>query len=109
MLRLIARKGRDGFYRGAVAAAIVAEIRKDGGLLTLTDLANALKRLKRYREAEALYAQVVNGDPDDETLDEVVEELAELREMWSQGMPALPRSCVTDPNAACAQQQDPIP
>lgn len=76
---------------------------------TTTDLANAMKRLKRYREAEQLYAQVMNGNPDDSTLDEVVEELAELRELWSGGMPPLPRSCVTDPNPACDSELEPIP
>ena len=38
-LRLIARRGPDGFYRGRTADAIAAAIRKDGGLVTRDDLA----------------------------------------------------------------------
>lgn len=36
----IASQGRDGFYRGEVAAKIVAEMDKHGGLISLADLAN---------------------------------------------------------------------
>ena len=39
-LRLIARHGQAGFYRGPVAEAIVRTMKTDGGLLTLEDLAN---------------------------------------------------------------------
>ncbi|MDW8146511.1 MAG: gamma-glutamyltransferase [Roseiflexaceae bacterium] len=38
-LRLIAEGGRDAFYRGAIAAAIAATSARDGGVLTLEDLA----------------------------------------------------------------------
>jgi gamma-glutamyltranspeptidase / glutathione hydrolase len=37
-LRLIAEKGKDGFYRGSVANALVAEMKRGGGLITHTDL-----------------------------------------------------------------------
>ena len=37
-LRKIAREGRDGFYRGAVAAKIVEAVRAAGGVLELRDL-----------------------------------------------------------------------
>lgn len=37
-LTLLARKGRDGFYRGPVAEAIVAAMRKGGGSVTAADL-----------------------------------------------------------------------
>jgi gamma-glutamyltranspeptidase/glutathione hydrolase len=39
-LELLAQHGRDGFYRGPVAAAIVAAAQKGGGVLTLDDLAH---------------------------------------------------------------------
>jgi len=38
-LRKIAREGRDGFYKGSVAAKIVAEMDTHGGLISLADLA----------------------------------------------------------------------
>lgn len=38
-LRLIAEKGRDGFYTGAIAEEIVTHLKARGGLLTLDDLA----------------------------------------------------------------------
>jgi gamma-glutamyltranspeptidase/glutathione hydrolase len=37
-LRTIARKGKDGFYKGAVAKAIVEEMKAQGGLITQADL-----------------------------------------------------------------------
>jgi len=39
VLELIAERGADGFYRGPVAEALVAESQRGGGLLTLDDLA----------------------------------------------------------------------
>lgn len=44
-MELLARQGRDGFYRGAVAAAIVAASEKGGGSLTLADLAGYEARI----------------------------------------------------------------
>ena len=44
-LELLAAGGRDGFYRGPVAAAIVAASRQGGGVLTLDDLAHYEARL----------------------------------------------------------------
>jgi len=45
-LKRIAVKGPDGFYRGRTAELIVSEMEANGGLITLTDLANyaAVKR-----------------------------------------------------------------
>jgi gamma-glutamyltranspeptidase/glutathione hydrolase len=44
-LELLAQHGRDGFYRGPVAEAIVAASQKGGGVLTLADLASYEARL----------------------------------------------------------------
>ena len=44
-LELLARHGRDGFYRGPVAEAIVAAAQQGGGALTLDDLARYEARL----------------------------------------------------------------
>lgn len=44
-LELLAQHGRDGFYRGPVAAAIVAAAQKGGGVLTAADLASYEARL----------------------------------------------------------------
>ena len=44
-LELLAQHGRDGFYRGSVAAAIVAASAQGGGALTLDDLAHYEARL----------------------------------------------------------------
>jgi gamma-glutamyltranspeptidase/glutathione hydrolase len=38
-LRTLQTQGRDGFYRGAIAAAIVAKVRAGGGVMTAADLA----------------------------------------------------------------------
>ena len=39
-LELVAQHGRDGFYRGPVAQAIVSAVQKGGGVLTVEDLAH---------------------------------------------------------------------
>ena len=44
-LALVAEHGRDGFYRGPVAAALVAGSQKGGGVLTADDLAHYEARL----------------------------------------------------------------
>jgi gamma-glutamyltranspeptidase/glutathione hydrolase len=38
-LRIIQKQGRDGFYRGAIAQAIVDKVQKNGGVMNLQDLA----------------------------------------------------------------------
>jgi gamma-glutamyltranspeptidase/glutathione hydrolase len=44
-MELLAQHGRDGFYRGPVADAIVAASRTGGGVLTLADLSNYEARI----------------------------------------------------------------
>lgn len=51
VLRLIARQGRDGYYKGPVADAIVRTVQADGGWVTHEDLA-----AYRVREVEPLEA-----------------------------------------------------
>jgi gamma-glutamyltranspeptidase/glutathione hydrolase len=38
-LQLIARFGRDGFYKGSMAEAIASTVQKEGGFLSIEDLA----------------------------------------------------------------------
>ena len=38
-LRLLQKQGRDAFYRGEIAAAIVEKVQKNGGVMTRSDLA----------------------------------------------------------------------
>jgi gamma-glutamyltranspeptidase / glutathione hydrolase len=51
VLRSIAERGKDGFYKGEVAQQIVQDMQQNGGYLTLNDLANY----------EALESQIVSG------------------------------------------------
>jgi gamma-glutamyltranspeptidase/glutathione hydrolase len=56
-LRAIAKDGADAFYRGALAAAIVSDVSRHGGVLTLEDFAmyraRELEPLRgRYRDVE---------------------------------------------------------
>lgn len=50
-LEAFAQHGRDGFYRGPVAAAIVAASQKGGGVLTLEDLASYEARITEPMQA----------------------------------------------------------
>lgn len=61
-LRIIAKEGRDGFYKGEVAEKIVEMTNKYGGILTLDDLANYEPKVSRpvegtYRGYKVLSSQ----------------------------------------------------
>lgn len=45
LLRLVAEKGKDGFYKGDVAEQIVAKIKENGGVMELEDLASHTSKL----------------------------------------------------------------
>jgi len=65
-LELIARHGRDGFYRGRVAQALVAAANAAGGVWSLTDLGNyrAVERAPvriSYRGATIITAALPSG------------------------------------------------
>ncbi len=60
-LELIAAKGRDGFYRGELAARIVADVNKYGGAWTAADLAGYVVKERdpiriRYRDWDIVTA-----------------------------------------------------
>ena len=66
VLRLIAKQGAAGFYQGDVAAAIEADMRAHGGLITREDLASyeAIVRKPRritYRDYEVSAAALPHG------------------------------------------------
>ncbi|MBE0439085.1 MAG: gamma-glutamyltransferase [Gammaproteobacteria bacterium] len=46
-LRQLAQSGRDGFYQGDIAAKLVADVQKHGGIWTLDDLANYTIKLRQ--------------------------------------------------------------
>ncbi|MGH7956746.1 MAG: gamma-glutamyltransferase, partial [Opitutaceae bacterium] len=62
-LELVARHGRDGFYRGPVANAIVAASRAGGGALTLNDLTNYEARITEPIEMEFRDSVLVCAPP----------------------------------------------
>lgn len=62
-LELVARHGRDGFYRGPVAEALVAASDKNGGVLTLGDLAGYEARLVEPIGIDFRGWRVLGGPP----------------------------------------------
>lgn len=46
-LRVIAREGKDGFYKGAVAEAIVSGIQAEGGIITMEDMAGYETKIRQ--------------------------------------------------------------
>jgi gamma-glutamyltranspeptidase/glutathione hydrolase len=62
-LRRIAADGADGFYRGATAELIAAEMRRDGGLITEADLAGYAARWREPVEARYRGHRIVAMPP----------------------------------------------
>jgi gamma-glutamyltranspeptidase/glutathione hydrolase len=59
----VARFGRDGFYRGPVAEAIVRAAQAGGGCLTLDDLADYTARIERPVGIEFDGAEILSAPP----------------------------------------------
>ncbi len=76
---------------------------------TMARLADAMKALHLYYEAEQLYTQVLRLEPTEKLLDHALEQLHEIQLGGANGGPPLTRSCVTDPNPACDVERDSIP
>jgi gamma-glutamyltranspeptidase/glutathione hydrolase len=79
-LRLIAKDGPDAFYRGAIAQAIDAEMRRTGGFLRAGDLAGYAPRVvepltMKYRGLELAFTPGATGGP---TAAEMLNVLAEF-------------------------------
>lgn len=96
-------RGRYGAAIARYREALSSYPAHEGRIHTLSQLAIALKRIRRYYEAEQLLLQVIALEPaDDDLLDRVHDELHEIETSGADGaLQPLPRSCVTDPNPAC--------
>ena len=97
------KRGRYGAAISRYREALSSYPAHEGRVHTLAQLAIALKRIRRYYEAERLFLQVIALEPeDDNLLDRVHDELHEIETGDANGaVRPLPRSCVTDPNPAC--------
>jgi len=62
-MEAMARLGRDGFYKGAVAEAIVAAVRAGGGTVTAADLANYEARIDEPLSCEFRGFVLCSGPP----------------------------------------------
>lgn len=62
-LALFAEKGRDGFYRGPVAEAIVRASEQGGGVISAEDFANYEPRISSPLRAEFREYQIVSSPP----------------------------------------------
>ncbi len=62
-LELLAQHGRDGFYRGPVAGAIVAAVQQGGGWLTLEDFAGYAPRIGEPLRIEVAGRTVLGTPP----------------------------------------------
>lgn len=116
-LERLAQHGRDGFYRGPVADAIVAASRKGGGVLTATDLADYAARLTEpiqldFRGYRLLASPPpTNGAPLFLTIMKVLEDetfagplrspanLDKIGRVWREVQPLVQRSIADVPEA----------
>ena len=62
-LTLLAQHGRDGFYRGPVAAAIIVAVEKGGGVITADDLVNYEARLTEPVGIDFRGDQILSAPP----------------------------------------------
>jgi gamma-glutamyltranspeptidase/glutathione hydrolase len=62
-LRTIAAEGRDGFYRGRIAAMIAKEMERHGGLITREDLAAYTPRLRKPVRGEYRGLEIYSMPP----------------------------------------------
>ncbi|AHE66124.1 gamma-glutamyltransferase [Legionella oakridgensis] len=60
-LRLLAKKGHDGFYRGQIAALLVTEVNRAGGIWTLEDLASYQIKVRQPLEGNYHQMHVVTA------------------------------------------------
>jgi len=63
VLGRIAEQGRDGFYRGPVAEAIVDEVTRQGGLITLADLADTQPVVRQPLQGQHAGYDIVTMPP----------------------------------------------
>jgi gamma-glutamyltranspeptidase/glutathione hydrolase len=63
VLRKIAKEGKDGFYKGEVAEAIVQAVKADGGLMTLEDLANYKAKFREPVGVDYRGYKVISAPP----------------------------------------------
>ncbi len=87
-LELIARRGRDGFYRGPVATAVVDASRAGGGSLTLEDLAGYEARVSEPLGLDVHGVRVLTAPPPASGGATLLAALAALAgDGWSGGSP----------------------
>lgn len=100
-LRIISKKGKEGFYKGEIAEKIVAAVQKDGGILTMEDLANYEVSFRKAVSGSYRGYEIVSAPPASSGGTHIVEllnimENFDLRKMgfntveswhaWAEGM-----------------------
>lgn len=92
VLEAIAERGADGFYRGLVAEAIVAEVSRGGGLITLDDLADVKPTVRKPLVGEMNGLTLYTMPPPSSggiALLETIQILAAAERRWSEKTPDL--------------------